>query len=387
MSFSKFTSLPPELQALIYEECLQGPSMHIFDVRFPSWRRPSNRVNEERYGQTAFLDALDTSEEEMNRVTRVGKYAFDPSMYRMMRALLGTSKVAAGMVRYQKLREETNTMYLPARNQKVTVPQSDVLMLRFRDAGAATQCAAQILFAAEATSPAAVRKCTWSPAMAATVHAARKLALDVSEGWTAWAGSVAGDQEIAYLASTMQSGLEVLYLVDACAGRCAGCRREGGRGAGERDGVWRGVNGEEGEERQGDVIQGVSKRYVEVFDLARLGWNTSHPSFIFAQKMARAIRSQQHGDDEGRFQGVRVLIVEDEKLDNVNTELRVDCKMKGVVDGPMELLNQNNLMAFSSYADADALGASGVEGRIFRMALGWDYDLFDGAQSGVEGSC
>ena len=214
--------------------------------------------------------------------------------------------------------------------------------------------------------------------MAETINRASKIALDATETWVSWVHSFAGLQEVAYFASTMQHGLEVLYLVDQCAGRCKGCGREGvkAKDLGKTDDVWKLLNGKwSGDEREGDVIQGVSKRYVEVFDLGGLGWTAAHPSFLFAQKMDRAIRNQQQGEDKGKFQGIRILVIEDEEIDGVDTKIRVDCHMQGVVDGPMGLLNQENLDAFSSYIDADTVGANAAEGRIFRMALGWDRGL------------
>ncbi|CAM1502672.1 Fc.00g074480.m01.CDS01 [Cosmosporella sp. VM-42] len=389
MTFPQFTSLPPEIQTQVWETCVLGPSMHIFDVCFPSWRGSARSVRAfqdsddkqrfETYQKTVFLDALDTSNRELERPTRVGRHSFDPSMYRFTNSLLSTSRAASSTTSSVKLRDDTNTIFLPGRSQKITIPKSDVLMLRFRDGGAATQTAAQVLFSSESSSISEVLDCEWSPEMAETLRNATKVALDVTETWVPWMHSEAALEEIAYFACTLQKGLEVLYLVDNCAGRCKGCKRDGiiARDLQKRDEVWRKLRqgGEEDEDREGDVIQAVSKRYVEVFDLGSLGWDEEHQSYLFAKRISAAIRDQQHGEDVGKFQGIRVLVMEDEEIEGLETAVQVDCRMKGVIDSPMDLLNESNLHAFSGFLDADTLGMESAEGRVFRMALGWDHEL------------
>lgn len=384
MTFPQFTSLPPELQNEVWETSIEGPSMHIFDVCSPSWRDPKRSAKAfqdekrfDRYKNNVFLDALDTSDEELNRTTRVAGHAFDPSMYKQTDALLSTSRVTAGTTRALKFRGDTNTVYLPGRNRKITLPASDVIMLRFRDVGAAMETAAHCLFTAEGTSSSDVLKSRWSAEMLETMRAARRIALDVSEVSVQWMQSHAALQEISYLASMLHHGLEVLYLVDHCVGRCKGCKKGMmlAQDVKKQDKLWRRLHRADKEDKregEGDVIHGVTKRYVEVCGLEGLKWTDQHPAYVFAERFDRAVRNYQHGPNKGKFQGVRVLVMEDEKVEGLEAEVRVDCTKQPVAGSPLDRLNKENMQAFSTFLASDALGVGAVEGRVFRMALGWD---------------
>lgn len=138
-------------------------------------------------------------------------------------------------------------------------------------------------------------------------------------------------QDIAFLACTMQHELEVLYLVDYSAGSCdshPSSLKAQDLMEKRDEGLYRALrNGETWQKekaRKPDVIQGVGKVWREVFDLEKLGWDEEHPGFVFAEMFAEVIKMQQGnwmGDDSqdgevtkerAKFQGVRVLVAEDE---------------------------------------------------------------------------
>lgn len=154
-------------------------------------------------------------------------------------------------------------------------------------------------------------------------------------------------QDIAFLACTMQHDLEVLYLVDYCAGWCDSCPSQPSslraRDLMDRrdDGLYRALrNGETWQKekaRRPDVIQGVGKVWREVFDLEKLGWDEEHPGFVFAEMFAEVVKMQQGnwiGDDsqeeggareKAKFQGVRVLVAEDEQINGEDSSLLLSC--------------------------------------------------------------
>lgn len=198
------------------------------------------------------------------------------------------------------------------------------------------------------TSPApltAIFQSLWSRQLAAALHGARRVAIDVSQIWPELAESQNQlVQDIVFLACTLQNDLEVLYLVDYSAGRCQ-CGSNLGKNIRARDLMRKdgelyqafhshaGTDPESWEaekQRKGDVIQGVGKVWREVFDLEALGWNDKHPGAIFAETFGEVIRLQQEnwygeGEKASTFKGVRVLIAEDEEVDGVNTTTMLGC--------------------------------------------------------------
>ena len=171
----------------------------------------------------------------------------------------------------------------------------------------------------------------WSDEMAATLRNARQIALDAAHTsrFVDLSGPLA-TEELAMLACTLHQGLEVLYLVDYCPGRCWACARPKLRAAdlAQRGALYESLNSDEGDnhDQQGqvttkradagrapDMIWGVGQRYREVFDLEGLGWTDAHPAFSFGKKLGAMIRLQQQDATQTcQFQGVRVLIVEEE---------------------------------------------------------------------------
>lgn len=339
-TFTKFAQLPGELQLRIWEEATAGPSMHVFDVCFPSWQgndrsRAAFTSHEDtplytKYKNSAFLDILDEPTER-EKTGSVMIHQLDPSMYRLRDALALTSVDAAASSALKG--EDTNTVILPGRKRIVRYDNSaDVLFLRFSNG--ANNLSEDVLGGAEEIpfglgtfSPVLV--VPWSPEMTATVRSARRIALDVTETWTPKGNRAMLFEEIASLACHLEEGLEVLYLVDHCAGRCTRCKREGLK-ASELQ-TWGSLarnlheDDEDNGSRSGDVIRGVGKTYREVFDFERLGWEDFHPTYIFARIMTAAILTQQKDTGRETFKGVRVLLAEDDPINGKESSVGFDC--------------------------------------------------------------
>lgn len=334
----------------------------------------------------------DATSEGTEVSTQGARFRSDPSMYKFRAGLAATCIDAAATVRRAMPTArsssssgggsdsggDTNTIYIGAPSTargcaSITYDNTqDVLYLRF------TPPPFRFPDGGRLTSPvSAIFESIWSQELAGALHRARRVAIDVSQLWPdLWARGMGGDgdggeqqqggdggeeedgeqeeagegeaevleeeaggnddgslimQDIAFLACTMQHDLEVLYLVDYCAGRCDSHpsslkahdlmeRRD--------EGLYRTLrNGETWQKekmRRPDVIQGVGKVWREVFDLEKLGWDGEHPGFVFAEMFAEVIKMQQGnwmGDDSqdgevtkerAKFQGVRVLVAEDE---------------------------------------------------------------------------
>ncbi|KAF0325839.1 hypothetical protein GQ607_006971 [Colletotrichum asianum] len=363
-SFHRFSDLPAELRLKIWEDASTGPSMHVFDVCFPSWRgaerskrafqdadghvSEANQARWSKYSQCVFLDALEAGPEELARSTRVARHAHDPSVYKLRRAQQVTSAEASGAT--AKLGKDVNTVCLPGRNEKIVYDnEEDVLFLRFRDGGAVTELSQGVLFgeydASGANSLSEVLEGPWSAEMAATLHGGRKIALDVAETWTNETVGAVLLEEVAYLGCCLQQGLRVLYLVDHCPGRCSRCGRKGMAAdrLQERGQLYRQLHYDETQGREPDVVRGVGKTYREVFDFEGMGWSDKHPSFVFARAMDETIRSQQADADARRFQGVRVLVVEDEDVDGLDTTTLMDCNPEGAPEKKMDMVWEMSL--------------------------------------------
>ncbi|WYZ46797.1 hypothetical protein EsH8_IX_001022 [Colletotrichum jinshuiense] len=354
-SFTKFPDLPAELRLKVWDEATAGPSMHIFDVCFPSWRgsdrskralqdvdgniSKNNEARWSKYSQCAFLDAVETGPVELTRPTRIARHAYDPSVYKLRRTQqLVCSEASAAATRHLRSTNR-NTVYLPGRNEKIQYDNDeDVLFLRFRDGGALTDLSHGVLSgefeASGANSLTDVLEGPWSAEMAETLHDARQIALDIAETWTLATMGAVLLEEAAYLACCLQQGLRVLYLVDYCNGRCTRCNRQDTKAAKlqTRGDLYRQLHSwstDEAMARKPDVIYGVGKTYREVFDFDGLGWSDEHPSYLFARAMDEMIRSQQADADAPNFEGVRVLLVEDEEVGDVDTTTLMDCNPNG----------------------------------------------------------
>lgn len=172
----------------------------------------------------------------------------------------------------------------------------------------------------------------WSDEMAKALRNARRIALDAAQT-TCFVDmtSPLAVEEMAMLACTLHQGLEVLYLVDYCPGRCQDCARPALCAKDlvqRRSGLYTKLNppniddagnsidinhDSEKDVRTPDVIWAVDRVYREVFDLEKLGWSNRHPAFVFAQALGLAIQTQQlEATQACQFRGVRVLIAENE---------------------------------------------------------------------------
>lgn len=305
MAFPKFAQLPTELQIHIWETFFTTPAMHIFDMCYPT-RNGNARIekalgNDEtmtKYKTKVFLDRLNET---------------DPSMYHFISSLRLVSEVATKVAQTILSRQGETTVYFPSQTQTLSIPASDVLFLRFRPRlQNHSELAAEILYYPSPIKE--VLESDWSPEVAKTLYSAQRIALDVTETWSAGLSMEFGSDEVAYFACTVQKGLEVLYLVDDCTGRCDYCGRKGLNADNlcTRGSLWSKLQ-LGNEDREADVIQAVGRRYVEVYDLEKLGWDEQHPSYLFAWMMLTAIQSQQYGADKGKFQGVRVLVVQEDQ--------------------------------------------------------------------------
>ncbi|KAM0558352.1 hypothetical protein ACHAPJ_005046 [Fusarium lateritium] len=321
MAFRHFGNLPLELQIKIWQTYTHpGPAMHIFDVCFPSWKgegraerafetQKGDKAGEakfNKYKKTVFLDRLDSIG---------GKAIFDPSMYHATASSRLINRIADQTVRETEARQDMNEIHLPGRAQKISIPSSDVLMLRFREEPADhNDLATETLLCPPPIKD--ILENQWSSEMASALQNAKRVAIDVAETWATGLYGELGLEEIAFFACTIQKGLEVLYLVDDCTGRCKQCGRPNVKmdEIRTRDTLWKGLRTKntDDQERPGDIVNAVSRRYVEARNLKALGWEEEHPSYIFACMIDAAIKSQQEGADRGTFQGVRVLVVEDE---------------------------------------------------------------------------
>ena len=296
-----------------------------------------------------FLDALGTTSDGEEKNTRLTKYGFDPSMYRFRQSLLRTSRASSSTVLRSSRKAGKNVVHLLRQKRTLELPQSDVIMLRFDKRKQAGVAAARTIMDFDeengTDSPLGTAlEGQWSAEMARTLRSARKVALDLTEPWVSELGAEVAYEEIAFLACTLQHDLEVLYLVDNCVGRCTSCGKSDMR-AGDLQGkgyLWNCLNyqNRSAYDRKGDVIQAISKKYVEISDFERLGWADIHPSFVFARIIDEAIRSQQHRENQGKFQGVRILVAEDEPLESHATTMHVRCPGKQKSDSILEIAMQ-----------------------------------------------
>jgi hypothetical protein len=349
MAFPRFASLPDELQLQIWEACKPPTAMHIFDVCSPPSVRPLHTPEDlplpnqrgketpdettDDLGVTVFLDALCTDMNEPNQATRATRYSFDPSMYRFEESLRQTNKTSHSAILGLNRKTGKNRIHLPRRQQTLEIPRSDVVMLRFQKRKEVGVAAARTVSREDenmsSTTLGEVLEGQWSPQMAKTLRDATKLALDLTEPWISELGSELAYEEIAFLACTIQHELEVLYLVDNCVGRCMACGNADLRATDlQRKGIlWECLNyqDKDAREREADVVEAVSKKYVEIADFEKLGWRDTHPYFVFARMIDEMIRSQQHGESKGKFKGVRILVTEDEEVDGVATDMQVCC--------------------------------------------------------------
>ncbi|KAH8882313.1 hypothetical protein GQ53DRAFT_885727 [Thozetella sp. PMI_491] len=376
-AFPQFSHLPGELQLMIWEAASTSPSMHVFDVCFPSRGTPrawnafargvargelsaSRLARYAKFRQSVFLDALEAGGRGPAQPSPVAYHQVDPSMYTFHRSLKATCTDSFRALELEGQTTEINvhtsdinTVYLPGPDRRVWYNNgTDILHLRFGQKDGADESTEDDLpelvalkdNLADAPPPGvldlpddqlsdltAILESTWSPEMADTLRTARRVAFDASAAYTHFTTGISLIEEVIFLACTIQQDLEVLYLVDYCIGRCKSCNKgrldaadlQGRGGVLDLD-----LHGAEDVERKPEMIQGVGKVYKEVFEFEKMGWNAAHPTFLFARVLAEAIRDQQAEaslDGKVIFQGVRVLMAEDQHIEGLDTSVLVDC--------------------------------------------------------------
>lgn len=383
-SFPQFASLPAEIQLQIWESttpALPTMQMHLFDVRAPSpppkgtaaaqksrlrqrgtstSTRVRKPVSPPRERRPARLDGSVTL--EAFSCTPGTNTETDPSGYRFRDALLATCTDAAGAVRrarravppaaraavrlssgraveYDAARDVLHLRFFADDNHKVSglrqapnnnnnILEDQMMMMRMKE----EECCED---ASNMAPLSAIFHSAWSRELAAALHGARRVALDVGQVWSELADEQARlVQDIVFLACTLQHDLEVLYLVDystsasssvpgqsSCLPRV---RTKSAKDLASRDGELYGrfhYQSDDGWEhersREGDVVHGVGRVWREVFDLEGLGWHERHPGFVFGEMFGEVVRLQQanwygEGEKKATFKGVRVLVAEDE---------------------------------------------------------------------------
>lgn len=377
-SFPQFTSLPAEIQLQIWESTpatLPTAQMHLFEVHIPAARHPRETTTAARLKpRSRQRDPCCANKVRKSSSPQRGRQSCrsstvtleacsssrrDHSGYKFRDALLATCTDAAGAVR------RARRAVAPADRAAVRLSSErsvdydagrDVLHLRFVKTdgvdGARSSDAQQVEVnecrddqttmtmgikpdqdwwdahkheQAQAPGPtklaplSAVFRSAWSEELAAALHGARRIAIDVSQIWPELADEQTRlVQDIVFLACTMQHDLEVLYLVDDPT-RGESARQLTARGGElyERlhypsDDSW-----EREQTREADVIHGTGKAWREVFDLEGLGWHERHPGFVFGEMFGEVVRLQQgnwHGEGQKKttFQGIRVLVAESE---------------------------------------------------------------------------
>jgi len=336
--FPLFASLPPEIQLQVWEEACAGPSFHIFDVCLPVGddgrvARAFNRGREGpltehdlqrclKYGRTAFLDAVDAGAADPSAYAwhaSLGRTCLDASSV-ARRRVPGSPSPSPGSSSPTGKPVDSNTVYLAGPDRRISYDNStDVLHLRLGCPAGPPDAGPLCPSRRPADVPSrlgTLLDSEWSVDMADALRAARRIALDGADTWTEGTMGPYIVEEAAFLACTLHSDLETLYLVEYCAGRCDGCGGKKLRAAdlqargGQLD---RDLHGADEAElsRRPDVVQGVGLTYREVFDLEKLGWDATHPTYVFARFLDDAIRSQQgDGASEAVFQGLRILVAE-----------------------------------------------------------------------------
>lgn len=340
--------------------------MHLFDICVPSSSAsvgddPASNPQDhqspkrdalylEESDDTLYIDTLNTHDLPDLVVpmttTQGARFHFDPSMYKFRDSLRSACIDSADTI--QRLRSTDthtiNTIHLPAGRTLTYDNAQDVLHLRF------TPPAFRFPDDGRHASPiSAMFEGIWSEELASALHHAKRVALDVSQLWPDLAdGQSDLLQDVAYLGCVLHVDLEVLYLVDYCAGRCHGAKVSGlmsrdgelyrrlygycaGGGGGARGDEW-----DQERRRKPDALYGVGKIWREIFDLEKLGWGERHPGLAFAETFSEVVRLQQANcvDIDGyegrfnrdvKFKGIRVLIAEDEKVDGLDTSMMLSC--------------------------------------------------------------
>lgn len=155
------------------------------------------------------------------------------------------------------------------------------------------------------------------------------MAIDVSQIWPELAQEQHKlVQDIVFLVCTLQNDLEVLYLVDYSNSHQQPGQQQQNVPLAKTLALHKdselyarfhsyGPEREAERDRPADVIHGNGTVWREVFDFEGLGWHERHPGFVFGEMFGEVVRLQQgqwfgEGEKKATFQGVRVLVAENE---------------------------------------------------------------------------
>lgn len=360
--FPRFNDLPAELRIQIWRATCPTPGIHVFDVCIPSaqtgWRisQAQKGLKSRHVGNgspsSVFLDQFIVSKDKSRLVSQRGttkqsrhtcsnanancSLTSDPSIYLVADSIRQSCLEALSSIQPRpsapslnpndKISTKVNTIHLPLRGQggKQVHYNSilDILHLRF---GPPTSYASPfdpgVLNPNDGSEDAYLRifksglsdvlLYPWSDELTLTLQHARRIALDIADlhleiglGPRNRFARETVYQEVECLAARLAKGLEVLYVVDYCAGSCRSRETDG---MGNTQGELRKMLAYTTGEREPDVFHGNGVTYREITSLESLGWNEETPMFIVLKMFAEAIREQQGEEDQGCFQGVRVL--------------------------------------------------------------------------------
>ncbi|KAH8819333.1 hypothetical protein F5884DRAFT_839410 [Xylogone sp. PMI_703] len=308
-SFPLFPQLPAELRLKIWETSFRKPSIHIFDAFIGSDRIITDEATYQMYKNCVFLDTLNINLGTCNGVFAT-RFRTDPSVYRVTKAL------SAACI-------DSAAYYSPEKKERVLYDNtSDILCLRFGSSSMVHDFVDDPLIN-DSHPISSTFEGMWSREMAETLCVSWRVAIDISELWYLSKLNIADVEDLAILCSCIHNDLETLYLIDYCVGRCQQC--------------WKGklipkelqikkcdlAKKLDPEDRNMDVVYGAGIIYREIFDFERLGWDSVHPVFKLAQTMNMMIREQQ--GENGPFHSVRVLVCENEAIDEEDIILSTSC--------------------------------------------------------------
>ncbi|KAL4999600.1 hypothetical protein BDV10DRAFT_184232 [Aspergillus recurvatus] len=363
--FPRFSDLPAELRIQIWRETCPAPGVHVFDVCIPSAQTGLrvSQIQEELKSRdveieppsSVFLDQVmvsqtqnrpasqrDTNKQPPHACRSIESkcsLTADPSTYLISdsvrqscpEASFSLQPPASASNPNNPNSTNLNSIHLPLRGQGGKQIHynniSDILHLRFGPSVSyASPFDPGMLNPNDGSEDAYLRVFKsslsdallypWSTGFMLTLQNARSVALDIADlqlemGLSPRNGFAreAVYQEVKCLAARLARGLEALYVVDYCVGRCRGSIDEMNGLDKTRGELSRNSECNAGE-KDPDVFYGNGVTYREVFSLESLGWSEDTPVFIVLEVFAEAIREQQREEGKGCFQGVRVLACE-----------------------------------------------------------------------------
>ncbi|KAL4813655.1 hypothetical protein BDW67DRAFT_192706 [Aspergillus spinulosporus] len=360
--FPRFDDLPAELRIKIWQAACPAPGIHVFDVCIPS-AQTEWRISQAQQGSksrhvgngsqsSVFLDQFMVSETKNRSVsqkctTNQSRHTCrnvnancsltsDPSIYLVADSIRQSCLEASSSLQPRqsapssnpndKISTKVNSIHLPLRGQRgKQVNYNNILDTLHLCFGPPTSYASPfdpgVLNPNDGSEDAYLRifksglsdvlLYPWSNDFTLTLQNARRIALDIAdldlEIGLSSRNRFAREtvyQEVECVASRLAKGLEVLYVVDYCAGDCRSREMNGLENA---RGELRSMLSHNAGERDPDVFYGNGVTYREVTSLESLGWTEETPLFIVLRMFAEAIREHQEEENQRCFQGVRVL--------------------------------------------------------------------------------